>query len=110
MKWQQGKLNTNYQKLVICNFGFFDINLIKIPTGTTIPWHTDPIINKRHYRLNIDLIKPSVGGHFHGKSIWKLPRITLIRPDIHPHNVSEIFRGHAIILSIGIAIDKHYNH
>ena len=104
MKGQQGKLNTNYQKLVICNFGFFDINLIKIPTGTQIPRHTDPIENKRHYRLNINLVKPSVGGHFQGKYLWKLPRITLIRPDIHPHAVSEIFKGHALILSIGIAI------
>lgn len=104
MKWQQGRLNANYQKLTICNFSFFDINLIKIPTHTQIPWHTDPIDNKRHYRLNIDLVKPKGGGHFIGRYLWKCPRITVIRPDIHPHGVSEIFRGHALILSIGVAI------
>ena len=110
MKWQQGRLNANYQKLVICNFGFFDINLIKILTGTQIPWHTDPIIGKRHYRLNIDLVKPKVGGHFIGKSLWKLPRITLIRPDIHLHKVTEVFKGHSLILSIGVAIGTPVNH
>lgn len=104
MKWEPGRLNASYRKLVICNFGFFDVNIIKIPTGTNIPWHTDPIKNKNHYRLNIDIVKPKVGGHFLGKYLWKIPRITLIRPDIHPHSVSEIFKGHAVILSIGVAI------
>lgn len=107
MKWEPGRLNAKYQKLVICNFGFFDINLIKIPEDTRIPLHLDYIPRKKHYRLNIDLVKPKVGGHFIGKTLWnKIPRITLIRPDIHPHGVSEIFKGHSIILSIGIAIGK----
>lgn len=106
MKWQQGRLNANYQKLVICNFKLFDINLIKIPTYTQIPWHTDPIDNKHHYRLNIDLVKPKVGGHFKGRTLFKLPRIHLIRPDIDKHSVTHIFKGHALILSIGVAIAK----
>lgn len=103
MKWQPSRLNANYQKLPILNLSFFDINLIKIPTGTEIPWHTDIIPNKRHYRLNIQLIKPEVGGHFIGKTLWKLPRIQLIRPDLHLHKVTEVFAGQSIILSIGVA-------
>ena len=106
MKWEPGRLNAKYQKLVICNFGFFDINLIKIPEGTRIPYHLDYIPRKKHYRLNIELVKPEVGGHYQGRYLWKIPRINLIRPDIHLHGVSEIFKGHALILSIGVAIAK----
>jgi hypothetical protein len=105
MNWKPGRLNAKYQVLTICNFGFFDINLIKIPTHTRIPYHIDHIPRRKHYRLNIDLIKPKIGGQFIGKHIFKLPRIIFFKSD-HIHALSEIEKGHALILSIGFAIAK----
>lgn len=106
MKWKPGRLNSKYEKLVLCNLGFFDINLVRIPKGTTIPTHIDFIPYKKHYRLNIELIRPKIGGRFVGKTLFRIPRITLIRPDIHPHSITEIFEGHALILSIGWTLVK----
>lgn len=106
MKWEPGRQNAKYEKLVLCKLSFFDINIIKIPTGTRIPWHVDIIPRKKHYRLNIELVKPKIGGKFMGKTIFQIPRITLIRPDRDMHAVTEIFEGHALILSIGFAIAK----
>ena len=104
MKWQKGRQNGLYYKFPLITLPRFDMYLLKIPQGSSVPTHTDPVRNKKHYRLNIDIIKPEVGGTFIGKTIFRLPRITLIRPDIHPHSVTEIFSGYSLILSIGIAI------
>ena len=104
MKWQKGRQNSLYYKFPLITLPRFDMYLLKIPQGSSVPTHTDPVKNKKHYRLNIDIIKPKIGGTFIGKTIFKLPRITLIRPDIHQHSVTEIFSGYSLILSIGIAI------
>ena len=104
MKWQKERQNSLYYKFPLVTLPSFDMYLLKIPQGSSVPTHTDPIKNKKHYRLNIDIIKPKIGGTFIGKTIFKLPRITLIRPDIHQHSVTEIFSGYSLILSIGIAI------
>lgn len=106
MQWQQGRQNSKYCKLPLITFPNFDMYILKIPQGSSVPTHIDPIDGKNHYRLNIDLIKPKVGGTFIGKTLFKLPRVTLIRPDIHPHSVTEIFSGHSLILSVGFAINK----
>lgn len=104
MKWKKGRQGSGYLVHTVCNFGFFDIQLIKIPEGIEVPVHKDPIPNKRHYRLNIDLVKPEFGGRYVGKSIFKLPRIHLIRSDRDYHAISEVIKGQAVILSIGVAI------
>ena len=104
MKWQKGRQGSGYFKLQLIALSFFDCYFIKIPKGVSVPRHVDIIPGKRHYRLNIDIIKPKIGGVFIGKTIFKLPRITLIRPDIDAHSVTEVFEGHSLILSIGISI------
>lgn len=105
LRWQPGRQGSGYFKMYLANWLFFDVLLLKFPTGSYIDPHTDPIPGKRHFRLNIFLKKAQKGGEFvlncgaqalAGGSRWEL-----FRPDIMPHYVTKIDQGTRYVLSIG---------
>lgn len=101
----EGRQNTGYQKLCLINFWFFDMYLLKYPTGSSIPKHTDPVPGKRHWRLNYELRKARRGGNFNcSGNYFRLGRLYVFRSDILQHEVSTIQEGSRLVLSIGVAI------
>ena len=105
MKWETGRQNNSYLKKSIITLPFLDLHIIKYPTGSYIKTHTDKIKNKKHFRLNIVLKQPDMGGKAYHKSyIFKTNRICLFRPDISPHRVNKIIKGTRYIISLGLAI------
>jgi hypothetical protein len=55
-KWEIGRQGTGYRKLLLCKGKSFDFWIIDYPIGSYIPTHTDPIVGKKHYRINIRLV------------------------------------------------------
>ncbi len=104
-RWTKGRQATNYDKLLLCRFIFFDIYLLYFPTHSFIPPHVDPVDGKRHYRINFVLKKAKAGGDFYcNKPIVRTSRLNIFRSDIAEHGVSEITEGNRWLLSIGLAL------
>ena len=101
-KWEDGRQGTGYRKLKLFSSNFLgcDCYLIDYPPNTHIPTHTDPVPNKKHYRLNILLRGED---KFQGETIFSTSRIKFFRPDIMPHSVEEVSRRR-LIFSLGWAI------
>jgi hypothetical protein len=102
LNWQEGRQGTGYRKLTLWQSALLSCDgyLIKYPSHSHIPTHTDPVPNKKHYRLNI-LLKGE--DKFKGDTIFSTKRIKFFRPDIMPHSVEEVAVPR-LILSIGWAI------
>ena len=113
MKWKQGRQKTGYQTLTICksNRFKFDIHILKMTKGTSVPHHRDPIDHKSlsegyksHHRLNI-IIKQAKGGVFgienNNDFTFRKQRIIKFRPDKHTHWVTPVVEGTRYVLSIG---------
>jgi hypothetical protein len=100
--WEEGRQGTGYKKLALWQSSKLSCDgyLIDYPPHASIPTHTDPVKNKKHYRLNI-LLKGE--DKFNGQTIFSTKRIKLFRPDIMPHSVEEV-SVRRIILSIGWAV------
>ena len=91
LRWQRGRQNTGYDKL-----------LLRFPDGTEIPAHQDPVTGKRHYRLNIILKRPRAGGEFVcANPIFETKRIKLFRSDVSVHPVTKVHGGSRYVLSLG---------
>lgn len=104
-KWVKGRQGTKYEKLPLIQNKKFDLYLLRFPEGTHVPPHKDPIKNHKHYRLNITLVKPNIGGKFlGGNPIINLSRLTFFRPDLYTHEMSVIQSGQCYMLSFGFAI------
>lgn len=96
LKWLPGRQGTGYFKLPLIvskRFGF-DVYLLKYPPASYIQKHTDPVVGKKHFRLNITVKHADIGGGFF---VYLLPedpdlfvplckRITFFRPDELPHS------------------------
>ena len=104
-RWRAGRQNTGYEKMLLLVNPFllpFDLYILRFKTGTEIPAHTDPVRNKRHYRLNIVLRHAKSGGDFIcSEPIFETRRIKLFRPDVSPHSVTKIESGTRYVLSLG---------
>lgn len=97
-------METGYLKKGIFKGSRSDAWLLKYPTGSKIPLHTDPVAEgNTHYRLNIVIKKPAMGGVFScKKTIFNFRDvIVLFRPDKEPHRVSEIVDGSRWVVSFG---------
>ena len=75
MKCESGRQNAKYEKLVLCKLSFFDINLIKIPTCTRIPWYSaemyaEEVLSKI---LNFKLLQLAIDKYVFTYSIDELP-------------------------------------
>lgn len=80
----------------------FDLYLLRFRPGAEIPTHTDPVTEKRHFRLNVVVSEAQRGGEFVcADPIFETRRLKLFRPDLSPHSVTRIESGTRYVLSLG---------
>lgn len=112
LKWQPGRQNTGYEKMLIYQFQLFgkgfDCYLLRYKKDDEIPSHVDPIVGKKHFRLNIELKPADIGGHlfFYQNKQWKhqYKRYVFFRSDLQLHKVTRIVKGERLVLTFGAAI------
>lgn len=112
--WKPGRQHTGYEKIKVYEVFNMDCYLLRYKEGSSIPTHTDPVPNRKHYRLNFVLKKAEKGGMAsYGPSNASIlntivfsenKRVVFFRPDLIPHRVSEIRKGERLVLTFGIAI------
>ena len=100
MKWEVGRQGTGYSKLKLAQGSWWDAWLLHYPAESSIPNHTDPVPNKRHYRLNIVLLGSRHAFLSQDKPIFSWAGIVLFRPDINVHAVARV-PSDRYVLSIG---------
>lgn len=111
MQWEVGRQGTGYFKLKLPENRRllpFDLYLLKYPEGAYISEHTDPVKEKKHYRLNIELMQ-AVGGVFwrkgrDGRFHTEFGRVHFFRPDIEPHGLTLVLHGTRYVLSFGFTV------
>lgn len=100
-KWQPGRQGGKYKKLKVFKFLFFDCWVIKYEPNYYMPSHTDPVKDRKHFRLNV-VIK----GHARFncvRTIFKLGnRVIFFRPDLYKHSIIN-GPSERTVLSIGAA-------
>lgn len=105
LRWRAGRQSSGYEKMLLVANPYvlpFDCYLLRYKPGSSVPRHTDPVDDKRHYRMNIVLRKAKAGGEFQCEDpIYSGARLKLFRPDRSPHAVSPIEQGVRYVLSIG---------
>lgn len=91
--WEEGRqLSCEYFKKEIYSFKVgkfaFDCYLLKYFCGTTLPSHTDPVPNGKHYRLNIGWGEANFvcEKYIIARRFGNLT-ITLFRPDLYKHSL-----------------------
>ena len=103
--WQTGRQQTGYQKMLLARASGlikFDMYLLKFYEGHEIPPHKDTVEVGRHFRLNIILKHPTLGGDFKcEKTLFETRSIKFFRPDICEHSVIEIIHGKRYVFSLG---------
>ena len=104
-RWQSGRQGTGYDKMLLITAHWpipFDSYLLRYPDGSEIPAHTDPVDDKRHYRLNVILKQSKSGGTFVCEDpIFQTNRIKLFRPDVSRHSVTRVSGGSRYVFSFG---------
>lgn len=106
LNWQRGRQESGYDKMLLAQSPVpvpFDLWLLRYPEGAHIDWHTDPVNEGKHFRLNVLLKKAKRGGKFLTKKvpIFNHARAVLFRPDRDLHKVTEIQEGTRYVLSLG---------
>jgi len=105
LRWRSGRQETGYEKLLLLANSFvlpFDCYLLRYRKGAEIPEHTDPVTDKKHYRLNVVLKHARDGGEFVcSDPIFERSRIKIFRPDQSPHGVSRVNDGTRYVFSLG---------
>lgn len=105
LRWKAGRQHTGYEKMLLLANPFilpFDCYLLRYRPGTAIPEHTDPVDEKKHFRLNLVIRKAKAGGEFFcSEPIYESTRIKYFRPDLARHSVSLVEAGTRYVLSIG---------
>jgi len=111
LSWVEGRQKTGYYKMKLLESKWlkFDVYLLKYPTGSSVPLHTDPVKGYEHHRINI-VKHAKTGGHFALQEDYSEtygPMMTLtkkrfykFRPDTQQHGVLRVF-GTRYVLSIG---------
>jgi hypothetical protein len=111
-RWQSGRQGTGYDKMLLLTARWplpFDAYLIRYPEGSSVPPHTDPVQQGRHYRLNLILKSPRAGGEFIcANPIYASARIKLFRPDACEHSVTRVAGGSRYVLSFGWVYGKNH--
>lgn len=111
--WIAGRQGTGYFKMLLLQnsrFIPFDIYLLKFPEGSYIDWHTDPVPDYNHYRINWIVKTSEKGGEFISKSpIFTSKYLNIMRPDIDLHCVTKIEKGTRYVLSLGWVLSKSWN-
>lgn len=103
-QWQTGRRHTGYRKRRLFEIGCADAYLLHYPVGASVPAHTDPVTDRRHYRFNIELLSANAGGELIcTRPIFRAGPLTLFRSDISEHAVTEVLDGNRWVLSFGYA-------
>ena len=110
-RWQRGRQGSGYDKMLLLTAPWplpFDSYLIRYPEGSSVPPHTDPVQQGRHYRLNVILKSPKSGGEFVcADPIYSSKRVKLFRPDACEHSVTRVEGGSRYVLSVGWVLGKN---
>jgi len=87
--WKKGRQG-NYSVLTLFSIWFFDFHIIKIPDGVDVPWHTDSVAGKRHFRINFH-INENQRIRYMGENLksYLSGRIVYFRPDLRLHMVKK---------------------
>ncbi len=91
-EWQSGRQGSGYDKLSLFVSQRFkcDFYLLRFPTGTGVPSHTDPVQKGyNHYRINFVYRGYNrIGDRMYvlGKS-WRFWRFVFFRPDLVKHGL-----------------------
>ncbi len=105
LRWRSGRQQSGYEKMLLIANPYllpFDCYILRFRKGAEIPAHTDPVSDKRHYRLNIVVKKARRGGEFVcSEPIFENQRIKLFRPDLVSHSVTRVIEGTRYVVSIG---------
>jgi hypothetical protein len=111
-KWSNGRQGGGYAKMPLIpswlgNLFMFDFWILRIPSGTCIQKHTDPLsLSLNHHRLNFTLKRPHNKARMYVlgpvKRWW---RFELFRPDLHEHGLEPV-DGDMYLLSLGWATRK----
>jgi hypothetical protein len=108
LRFERGRQESGYEKMLLLTAPWpipFDVYFLRFRVGDHIPPHTDPVMKKRHYRLNVVVRKADEGGEFQcDDPIFATDRIKFFRPDRSRHAVSQIVRGARWVLSIGFVL------
>lgn len=102
-KWEEGRQGSGYFKMKLLEWKFFDLYLLKFPTGTKVPPHTDKVKLKKHYRFNW-LLKGK-DTFLCPKTLWRKWRFVFFRPDRVLHALNTV-QEDTYILSLGW-VKKH---
>lgn len=99
LRWQTGRQGTRYRKLMLAHGHSWDLYVIDIAAGTSIPTHVDRVPERRHWRLNLRL---SGDDGFRGDAAFRVGPLVVFRPDITPHSMDKVARR-VVLLSFGFA-------
>lgn len=55
LKWELGRQGSGYRKMKLGQGRFWDLYILDYPPGIGIPEHSDPVVGKRHLRVNLAL-------------------------------------------------------
>lgn len=103
-RWQRGRREGGYHKLLLAQARRADLYLLRFPIGSFIGPHRDPVDGAGHLRINLVLVPARRGGQFmcEGAMVDR-PRLKVFRPDRCTHSVSPIEAGTRWVLSLGVA-------
>ena len=104
--WLPGRQNdSGYRKLKLFGIAWpieADIHLIEFPVGSFVDHHVDPVKEGHHYRFQVILRHAGIGGKFFcWGPHWQGGRFAFFRSDRYEHEVTRVFAGKLLILSIG---------
>lgn len=99
--WTLGRQGTGYYKCKLFQSSLLklDLYLLKYPPGSEIPIHSDPVPGRKHYRVNLVLLKGKGGEFWCERPILLLGRLKIFRSDF-PHSVSKVEKTR-LVLSLG---------
>lgn len=107
LRWEKGRQQGEYSKLALLPTWLSrlincDAYLLSFPDGCSVIKHRDPVAEGyRHYRMNIMLWKPRVGGRMYCLGpVKRFMRAEIFRPDLYYHGLQPI-TGRMYMLSLG---------
>lgn len=110
-RWVEGRQGTGYAKMLLGTGTWplpFDLYLLRFREGHEIPPHVDQVDHGDHYRANLILKAPKVGGEFRCDApIHDGARLKVFRPDTVEHAVTRIEKGSRYVLSVGWIRNAH---
>lgn len=91
-KWVKGRQeDCEYKKFKLWSFKIwkwgFDAYILKYKSNTILNWHTGPVKDGKHWRLNIKLKGISLFMLYKGVYKSYLNRIVIFRPDLYEHSL-----------------------